>query len=164
MNKLSLFVNRKNRFLLFPVKAASALGTTNLRKFTTITLPSCKYGLISAATVTFTHVISDFGVPKVIGGNFNVLPIDVFKQVIGQQNFSMGAVVGMLLLIPSVLSSVVRRKLRAQLTARSVPYVPKRNAWADLLLGGYCMLVCLLLLAVVGMAVYTSLTSSGRTT
>lgn len=142
-------------------EAASALGTTNFRKFTTITLPSCKYGLISAATVTFTYVISDFGAPKVIGGDFNVLSIDVFKQVIGQQNFSMGAVVGMLLLIPSVISfmidSVVRRKLRAQLTARSVPYVPKRNPWADFLLGAYSTMVCVLLLAVVGMAVYTSL-------
>ncbi|WP_432260686.1 putative 2-aminoethylphosphonate ABC transporter permease subunit [Cupriavidus sp. TMH.W2] len=142
-------------------EAASALGTSNLRKFTTITLPSCKYGLISAATVTFTYVISDFGAPKVIGGDFNVLSIDVFKQVIGQQNFSMGAVVGMLLLIPSVISfvidSVVRRKLRAQLTARSVPYVPKHNRWANFLLGAYSTVVCLLLLAVIGMAVYTSL-------
>ena len=42
---------------------------------------------------------------------------------------------------------------RAQLTARSVPYVPKPNTWANALLGGYCMLVCALLLAVVGMAI-----------
>ncbi|MBP0618521.1 putative 2-aminoethylphosphonate ABC transporter permease subunit [Cupriavidus consociatus] len=142
-------------------EAASALGAGTWRKFFTVTLPSCKYGLISAATVTFTYVISDFGAPKVIGGDFNVLSIDVFKQVIGQHNFSMGAVVGMLLLVPSVLSfmidTVVRRKLRAQLTARSVPYAPKPNAWVNALLGGYCTLVCALLLAVVGMAVYTSL-------
>ncbi|SPK74322.1 Binding-protein-dependent transport systems inner membrane component (plasmid) [Cupriavidus taiwanensis] len=142
-------------------EAASALGASTSRKFFTVTLPSCKYGLISAATVTFTYVISDFGAPKVIGGDFNVLSIDVFKQVIGQHNFSMGAVVGMLLLIPSVLSfmidTVVRRKLRAQLTARSVPYAPKPNAWVNALLGGYCALICALLLAVVGMAVYTSL-------
>ncbi|WP_427307856.1 putative 2-aminoethylphosphonate ABC transporter permease subunit [Cupriavidus sp. H39] len=142
-------------------EAASALGASTSRKFFTVTLPSCKYGLISAATVTFTYVISDFGAPKVIGGDFNVLSIDVFKQVIGQHNFSMGAVVGLLLLVPSVLSfmidTVVRRKLRAQLTARSVPYAPKPNAWVNALLGSYCLLVCALLLAVVGMAVYTSL-------
>ncbi|WP_011301977.1 putative 2-aminoethylphosphonate ABC transporter permease subunit [Cupriavidus necator] len=142
-------------------EAASALGASTRRKFFSVTLPSCKYGLISAATVTFTYVISDFGAPKVIGGDFNVLSIDVFKQVIGQQNFSMGAVVGVLLLVPSVLSfmidAVVRRKLRAQLTARSVPYAPKPNALANALLGGYCMLVCALLLSVVGMAIYTSL-------
>lgn len=141
-------------------EAADALGTRAWRKFTTITLPSCKYGLISACTVSFTYVISDFGAPKVIGGNFNVLSIDVFKQVIGQQNFSMGAVVGLLLLIPSVISfgvdNVVRRKLKAQLTARSVPYTPKPNRISDTLLALYGIVVAGLLLAVVGMAIYTS--------
>ena len=52
--------------------------------------------------MVFTYTISDFGAPKVIGGNFNVLAVDVFKQVIGQHNFSIGAVVGLLLLVPSV--------------------------------------------------------------
>ncbi len=141
-------------------EAATALRTPGWRQFTTITLPSCKYGLISAATVVFTYVISDFGAPKVIGGSFNVLSVDVFKQVVGQHNFSMGAVVGMLLLIPSILSFIidyrVRRKLKAQLTARSVPYQPKPHRMGDLLLGGFCTIVCLLLLATVGMAIYTS--------
>ncbi|MGH8735607.1 MAG: ABC transporter permease subunit, partial [Burkholderiales bacterium] len=77
-------------------EAADALGTSAARKFFTITLPGAKYGLISAALVVFTLVLTDFGIAKVIGGNFNVLATDVYKQVIGQQNFSMGAVVGMM--------------------------------------------------------------------
>ena len=141
-------------------EAATALRTRPLRQFMTITLPSCKYGLISAATVVFTYVVSDFGAPKVIGGNFNVLSVDVFKQVVGQHNFSIGAVVGMLLLIPSIISFVidyvVRRKLKAQLTARSVPYVPKPRKLADALLTLFCTVVCGLLLATIGMAIYTS--------
>ncbi len=76
-------------------EAADALGASKLRVFFTVTLPGAKYGVISAALVVFTLVITDFGVAKVIGGNFNVLATDVYKQVIGQQNFSMGAVVGM---------------------------------------------------------------------
>lgn len=142
-------------------EAATALRTPAWRQFTTITLPSCKYGLISAATVVFTYVVSDFGAPKVIGGNFNVLSVDVFKQVVGQHNFSMGAVVGMLLLVPSIISFAidytVRRKLKAQLTARSVPYSPKPSRLGDTLLALFCAVVCLLLLATIGMAVYTSL-------
>jgi iron(III) transport system permease protein len=85
-------------------EAADAMGTTAMRKFFTITLPGAKYGLISAAMVTFTLVITDFGIPKVIGGNFNVLATDVFKLVIGQQDFAKGAVVAILLLTPAVLS------------------------------------------------------------
>lgn len=141
-------------------EAADSLGTTRWRKFFTITLPSCKYGLISAATVVFTYVVSDFGAPKVIGGNFNVLSVDVFKQVVGQQNFGRGAVVGLLLLIPSIVSflidSRVRRKLRAQLSARSVPYAPRPRRGFDALMTAYCVLVCTGLLAVVGMAIWTS--------
>ena len=59
--------------------------------------------------VVFTLAMSDFGMPKVIGGNFNVLAIDVFKQVIGQQDFQKGAVVGLMLLMPAVRR--VRRRL-----------------------------------------------------
>jgi iron(III) transport system permease protein len=142
-------------------EAADSLGTSKLRKFFTITLPSCKYGLISAATVVFTYVISDFGAPKVIGGNFNVLAVDVYQQVVGQQNFGRGAVVGLLLLIPSIVSfaidSRVRRKLRAQLSARSVPYAARPRRGFDALMTAYCVLVCVLLLSVVGMALWTSL-------
>jgi len=142
-------------------EAADALGTRRARKFFTITVPSCKYGLISAATVVFTYAISDFGAPKVIGGNFNVLAVDVFKQVIGQFNFSIGAVVGLLLLVPSVVAFgidwVVRRRLTASLTTRSVPFAPRPRALFDGLMLAYCALVCALLLAVLGMAVYTSL-------
>ena len=141
-------------------EAADALGTSSTRKFFTVTLPACKYGLISAATVVFTYVLSDFGAPKVIGGNFNMLSIDVFKQVIGQHNFSRGAVVGLLLLLPSVVAFAiditVRRKLRAQLSARSVALVPRSKPLFDTLMLCYCILVALLLLAVLGMAVYTS--------
>jgi iron(III) transport system permease protein len=141
-------------------EAADSLGTSTLRKFFTITLPSCKYGLISAATVVFTYVVSDFGAPKVIGGNFNVLAVDVFKQVVGQQNFGRGAVVGLLLLIPSIVSfmidSRVRRKLKAQLSARSVPYAARPKRGFDAAMTAYCALVCAALLAVVGMAVWTS--------
>jgi len=142
-------------------EAADALGTRRLRRFFTITLPGCKYGLLSAFTVVFTYTISDFGAPKVIGGNFNVLAVDVFKQVIGQHNFSIGAVVGLLLLVPSIaafaIDWVVRRRLTANLTTRSVPYAPKPRALFDKLMLAYCALVCLALLSVLGMAVYTSL-------
>ena len=69
-------------------EAADAMGTRAARKFLTITLPGARYGLISAALVTFTLVVTDFGIPKVIGGNFNVLATDVFKLVIGQQDFA----------------------------------------------------------------------------
>jgi iron(III) transport system permease protein len=139
------------------------MGTSRWRKFTTITLPGARYGLISAALVVFTLVMTDFGIPKVIGGNFNMLATDVFKLVIGQQDFQRGAVVALLLLAPAVLTFAVDhyvgRRNTALLTARAVPYRPRREPLRDRLATAYCALVAAAMLAMIGMAVFASFAS-----
>ena len=109
-------------------EAAEALSTPKWRVFWTVTIPGAKYGILSAGFIVFTLVITDFGVPKVIGGRFNVLATDVYKQVVGQQNFEMGAVVSLVLLLPAVLAfdadSWVQRKQVALLSSRAVPFNP----------------------------------------
>jgi iron(III) transport system permease protein len=144
-------------------EAADAMGTGAARKFFTITLPGSKYGLISAALVCFTLVITDFGIPKVIGGNFNVLATDVFKLVIGQQDFAKGAVVAILLLAPAVLTfsvdNWVSRRQSAMLTARSVPLRPRPAPGFDALMTLGCSVIALLMLAMLGMAVFASFAS-----
>jgi iron(III) transport system permease protein len=141
-------------------EAADAMGTSAMRKFFTITLPGAKYGLISAAMVTFTLVITDFGIPKVIGGNFNVLATDVFKLVIGQQDFAKGAVVAILLLTPAVLSfgvdNYVSRRQTAMLTARAIAYQAKPSTLFDRLMTLYCAAIAMAVLAMLGMAVFAS--------
>src|SRR5437773_3860962 len=141
-------------------EAAESLGTPTLRKFFTITLPGAKYGLVSAAMVVFSYTVSDFGIPKVIGGNFNVLALDIFKQVIGQQNFNKGAVVSLVLLVPVlvafVIDSTMQGRLQAQFSSRAVPFAPKPKPAFDVAMLGFCVTVCTLLLAVLGMAIYTS--------
>ena len=144
-------------------EAADAMGTTAQRKFFTITLPGAKYGLISAALVSFTLVMTDFGIPKVIGGNFNVLATDVFKLVIGQQDFARGAVVAILLLAPAVLTfavdKYVSKRQTAMLTARAIPYAPKPSRSYDRLMTLYCCAIAFLVLAMLGMAVFASFAS-----
>jgi iron(III) transport system permease protein len=141
-------------------EAADTLGTRAARKFFTITLPGAKYGLISASLVTFTLVITDFGIPKVIGGNFDVLATDIFKLVIGQQDFQKGAVVAVFLLAPALLTFVVdrfvQRKQTSMLTARAVPYAPKPARGFDFAMTAFCSLVAALMFAVLGMALYAS--------
>jgi iron(III) transport system permease protein len=144
-------------------EAADAMGTSAARKFFTITLPGAKYGLISAALVTFTLVITDFGIPKVIGGSFNVLATDVFKLVIGQQDFAKGAVVAILLLAPAALTfavdSYVSRRQTAMLGARAVPHVPKPAPSYDAAMTLYCCFIAFLVLAMLGMAIFASFAS-----
>jgi iron(III) transport system permease protein len=142
-------------------EAAIALRSSPRRIFFTVTLPGARYGLISAVFVVFTMVITDFGAPKVIGGQYNVLATDVYKQVIGQQNFEMGAVVSVLLLIPAAFAFAVdrfvRRRQVALLSTRAVPYEPKPSPWFDALAFGACALIALFLLAMIAVSQYAAL-------
>ena len=90
-------------------EAAETMGCGNLKKFRYITVPSVKYTLINSLFVCFTLAFTDFGAPKVVGGSYNVLATDIYKQVAGQFNMNMGAVVGTLLLIPAIVSFAVDR-------------------------------------------------------
>jgi len=141
-------------------EAATVLRSKPIRTFFTVTLPSAKYGLISAIFVVFTLVITDFGIPKVIGGQFNVLAVDVYKQVVGQQNFEMGAVVSVVLIIPAVIAfivdRIVQRKQVAILTSRSVVYEPKKNRNFDLVMLAYCCLISFFIFTILGMCFFAS--------
>jgi iron(III) transport system permease protein len=125
--------------------AASALGASRTKTFFTVTLPGVKYGLMSACFVVFTLVITDFGVPKVIGGKYSVMATEIYNQVIGQQNFTMGATVSVVLLIPAAVAMVVdrlvQRRQYALLTASSVPLRPQPHGARDAALVAYCGLV-----------------------
>jgi iron(III) transport system permease protein len=141
-------------------EAATALRASKTRIFFSVTLPGAKYGLISAAFVVFTLVITDFGVPKVIGGQYNMLATDVYKQVVGQQNFQMGAVVSVVLLIPAVIAfavdRLVQRRQVALLSARAVPLEPRPSRIFDLAMFAFCAIVALLILGILGVAAFAS--------
>lgn len=142
-------------------EAAEVLKTSKLRTFFTITIPGARYGIISTVFVIFTQVFTDFGVPKVIGGNYNVLATDIYKEVVGMQNFQMGAVISMVLLVPAMLAYFIdhysRKKQISQLTSRSVVYKPKENKYVDRLMFVYCSLIAIIFISMIGMAQFGAL-------
>jgi iron(III) transport system permease protein len=141
-------------------EAAEALKASRFRIFLTVTLPGALYGLVSASVVVFTLVVTDFGIPKVIGGQFNVLATDVYKQVVGRQDLNMGAVVGLVLLLPAILAFLLDRwahgKRAATLSGRAVAYRPKPRLRRDLPAFLFCFSVALALMVIVGVAVWGS--------
>ena len=142
-------------------EASESMGASKMRTFFTVTIPGIKYGLISAVFVCFVLAFTDFGAPKVVGGNFNILATDIYKQVIGQQNFVMGAVVSVVLLVPTVLAFIVdriaQRRQVAIIQAKSVPLVPKRDHTVDNSYLAYCSLIAFLILGFFATAVFASL-------
>ncbi len=142
-------------------EAAVSLRASRVRIFFTVTIPGVRYGLISAAFVVFTLSVTDFGAPKVIGGDFNVLATDIYKQVIGQQNFEMGAVVSVILLIPAGLAffvdRVVQKKQVAQVSSGAVALVPTPNKRFDNLMFAYALAVSVFVVGMLGVCQYAAL-------
>ena len=133
-------------------EAADMLGTSNFRKFFTITLPNMKYGIISSFIIAFILSFTDFGAPKVVGGNFSVLATDVYIKVVGQNNMAMGAVVSIILLIPSVIAFFIDQKIQKKqgvvLNAKSIPYRAKKNKVRDIFFYIYSILICFFILSI----------------
>ena len=133
-------------------EAADMLGTSNFRKFFTITLPNMKYGIISSFIIAFILSFTDFGAPKVVGGNFSVLATDVYIKVVGQNNMAMGAVVSIILLIPSVIVFFIDQKIQKKqgvvLNAKSIPYRAKKNKVRDIFFYIYNILICFFILSI----------------
>lgn len=144
-------------------ESAQVLRIGKVKTFFLVTIANSKYGLISAAIVIFTLVICDFGVAKIIGGSFNVLATDIYKQVVGQQNFSMGAVTSAVLLLPAVVSFAIDQRIRSKqqqmMSTNSVPYQPKPNPLRDAIAFIVCSIIAIAILTVLGTAIYASFVS-----
>ena len=142
-------------------EAARALKSSPLKTFLEVTLPACQYSIISAASVVFVLVFTDFGIPTVIGGSTNVLATDIYKLVIGRFDFELGAVVGVLLLVPAVcaygIDVAARKSQRSTLTGRSVPIEPDRSPVRDSILLAFVVLISLAIIGIIGIAIYGSL-------
>ena len=142
-------------------EAAVSLRASPFKVFRTVTVPGARYGIISACFVVFNLVIADFGLPKVIGGQFNVLAVDIYKQVIGQQNFEMGAVVSVILLIPAVIAfgvdGFVRRRQAAQVSAQAVPLTPRPAKRRDRMWLVYCLAISLFIGGILAVCQYAAL-------
>ena len=115
--------------------AARAMGASPWRTFCTVTLPGARYGLFGAFALVFTLVATDFGVPTVVGGSYQVLAVEAYKAVVGQQQFARGAVIGLMLLLPALLTfaveRLVQRRQHAALASRAQPYHPQPDRVRD---------------------------------
>lgn len=141
-------------------EAAEVMGASPARQFRDLTLPAARFGILNAAFVCFTITITDFGNAAVIGGDYSVLATEIYSQVVGQRNFNMGAVVGIMLLLPTVISYAIerqamKRQQAGQVTGQ-VPYEPAFAPLRDLSMAALSLLICAGILAVIGIVVYAS--------
>ncbi|MCP4403174.1 MAG: ABC transporter permease subunit [bacterium] len=126
-------------------EAAESLGASSLKVFTRITLPSAKYGIFSAAALTFNLTITDFGNPVVIGADYNVLATEIYAQVTNLYRFDLGATISIILLVPSLMAFMlnyyISRKTFAMISGAARPFIPPSRLFKKISYTIYCTLV-----------------------
>jgi len=126
-------------------EAAESLGATPFKVFTRITLPSAKYGIFSAAALTFNLTITDFGNPVVIGGNYNVLATEIYAQVTNLYRFDLGATISIILLVPSLMAFMlnyyISRKTFSMISGAAKPVIPPSRPLKKAIFSSYCTLI-----------------------
>ncbi len=142
---------------------ADSMGCSAATKFFHITLPDIKYTVINVFFVCFTLAFTDFGAPKVLGGSYNVLATDIYKQIAGQFNMNMGAVVGTLLLIPSVISfivgQVVNSKNTSTINAKSTKLLISKSRTRDSVFFLICSGIALCFIGLIAALVMGAMTT-----
>lgn len=140
--------------------AAASMGATPWRQFLDVTLPRLRFALLAAAFLVFTETLTDFGSAVVVGGNYRVLAMEIYSEVVGQLDFGMGATLGVVLLAPALLSVwLARIARRRQDSGDAMPgrmLLPARHAWRDTALGALSLVILLPMVAVVGTVAYVS--------
>ncbi len=86
--------------------AADILGIGKSRQFWRLTLPYLKKPLIAATFSSFAMIITDYGVPIMIGGKTKTLSLLMYQEVIGQLDFGRGCVYGLFLIIPAIIAFI----------------------------------------------------------
>ncbi len=126
-------------------EAAESLGASPLKVFTRITLPSAKYGIFSAAALTFNLTITDFGNPVVIGANYNVLATEIYAQVTNLYRFDLGATISIILLVPSLMAFMlnyyISRKTFSMISGAARPVIPPSRPLKKISYTIYCYLI-----------------------
>ncbi len=146
-------------------EAATNLGASRWRTFRTVTLPLLLPGLASGFLLLFVEALADLGNPIVLGGNFQVLASRMYLAIIGQYDTLGGAVLGLLLLAPSLIVYFVHRYYAERASVVSVTGKPSgrpmelTNRPMIVILAGAALLVSLLVLLMYGTIVWGSFTT-----
>ena len=92
-------------------EAAAMLGLSPWRTFSTVVLPLSRGSLATAAALTFTHTVGEFGVVLMLGGNIpgatRTLSIDIYDKVQELNYAAANSTAGILLAFAFVMLTAI---------------------------------------------------------
>lgn len=85
------------------INSARSLGAKSSDIIKDIILPSIKNGIFAVMLLSFFRSVSDFGTPAIIGGNYRVLALESYFEVISNGNLSLASAMNIVILIPTLV-------------------------------------------------------------
>ncbi|MDY6874959.1 MAG: iron ABC transporter permease [Chloroflexota bacterium] len=137
-------------------EAAINLGAGRWRVFRTVTLPMLTPGLASSFLLLFVEALADLANPLLIGGNFTVLASRIYLAIIGEYDLNAGAVLSLILLVPSLAVFFfqhywVSRRSYVSVTGKPTGHHrPIRSLWVKWPLFALCLLISGLIVLMYG--------------
>ncbi len=129
---------------------AEVLGLSKIQQFKKITLVYLKKPIVSCVFAIFTMVFTDYGVALSIGGKFETAATFLYKEVLGLQQFSNGVIIGLILLLPALISFIYDyfSKEHQNKNFEIKKFTIKENKVRDLLLSlfSYSLVIYIILL------------------
>jgi len=92
-------------------QAGKSLGAGRFKIFLTVILPLSAPGILSAFLFIAVSVMSDFGNPMIVAGRYKVLAVEIYTQLTGWVNSGTSAVLGIILVIPSLILFLLQNKV-----------------------------------------------------
>jgi len=106
------------------VEAAACLGESRVGVFRRVVLPACFPGIVSGLVMTFAHVVGEFGVVLMVGGNVpgvtRTLSVALYDDVQSLDDAAAARTAGLLLAL-AVTALVTLRMLERWTAARHRP-------------------------------------------
>ena len=141
-----------------PYEAACVLGISKFKQFINITLPYIKKPTFSIFLASFTMIFSDYGVPLTVGGKVMTLPTFMYQEVIGMMDFSKGAFLSLILLVPAMI--VFYFDLKSQSTTvdnlGGKTYEINNIKYIDIISNTFCIIICIIIILPIVSFIYLS--------
>jgi len=139
-----------------PYLAAKVLGVPKFRQFIDLTIPYLKRTIISTFFAMFSMIVTDYGVPLMIGGKTLTLSVLMYNKAVSMMDYSAGSVIGAFLIVPALIAffaDIFNPPPKQNDFAKNISFVEKNSNRAVFI---FC--VCLSVLIIAPLATFFVMT------
>jgi len=123
-----------------PYIAAQVLGVPRFRQFLDLTLPYLKRTIISTFFALFSMIVTDYGVPLMIGGKTLTLSVLMYNKAVSMMDYDSGSVLGAILILPALIAFLadLLNPPPKQNDFSKNQSLAEKNSRADKIIFGFC--------------------------